>query len=199
MLKLYNAELSGNCYKVRLMLSLLELEYEQVPVDLPGRQHKTSWFRQTLNPLGLVPVLWDGDLIIRDSQAILVYLARRYGNHKWLPNEAEPLARVVQWLSTAVHGIRQGPEAARLHYIFQVPIDVELAQQRAVEILAIMDAHLSQRNWLELEWPTIADIACFPYIALASDGKILLEPYPYVVAWISRIKKLTGFVGMPGL
>lgn len=197
MLKLYDLNLSGNCYKVRLMLSLLGLEHELVAVNLSAGEHKSSAFL-TLNPLGQVPILIDGDVVIRDSQAILVYLARRYGGEDWLPVEAEAMAKVGQWLSTAANEIQHSVAAARLHFIFNAKIDLELAQSRAFKILQVMDGHL-QQDWLEGDRPTIADIACFPYIALAADGKIALEDYPHVIAWISRIKQLPGYVGMPGL
>ena len=84
-IKLYDFELSGNCYKVRLLMSLLGLEHELVPVNLLAGEHKSPKFLQ-LNLLGEVPVLTDGDLVLADSQAILVYLAKKYGNEAWLPN-----------------------------------------------------------------------------------------------------------------
>lgn len=198
MLKLYDLTLSGNCYKVRLMLSLLGLEHELVPVNLQAGEHKSSAFLQ-LNPLGQVPVFIDGDVIIRDSQAILVYLARRYGGEDWLPIEAEAMAKVGQWLSTAANEIQQGIAAARRHFIINAKIDLDLAQSKAYRVLQVMDEHLQERNWLECDRPTIADIACFPYIALAADGKITLKEYPHVIAWINRIMQLPGYVGMPGL
>lgn len=206
MLKLYNLNLSGNCYKVRLMLSLLELEHELVPVNLQAGEHKSSAFLK-LNPLGQVPVLLNGDVVIRDSQAILVYLARHYGDENWLPVEAEAMAKVVQWLSTSANDIQQSVAAARLHFIFNAKIDLDLAQSKAYKILQVMDDHLQERKWLECvsealpqeARPTIADIACFPYIALAADGKIALKDYPHVIAWINRIKQLPGYVGMPGV
>ncbi|PSB32292.1 glutathione S-transferase family protein [Chlorogloea sp. CCALA 695] len=198
MLKLYDLNLSGNCYKVRLMLSLLGLEHELVAVNLSAGEHKSSAFL-TLNPLGQVPILIDGDVVIRDSQAILVYLARRYGGENWLPLEAAPMAKVGQWLSTAANEIQHSVAAARLHFIFNAKIDLELARSRAFKILQVMDEQLRKQDWLEGNRPTIADIACFPYIALAADGKIALEDYPHVIAWISRIKQLPGYVGMPGL
>ena len=197
MLKLYDLTLSGNCYKVRLMLSLLGLEYELVAVNLSAGENKSSAFLK-LNPLRQVPILIDGDVVIRDSQAILVYLARRYGSENWLPLEAEAMAKVGQWLSTATNEIQHSVAAARLHFIFNAKIDLELARSRAFKILQVMDEHL-QQDWLEGNRPTIADIACFPYIALAADGKIALEDYPHVIAWISRIKQLPGYISMPGL
>ncbi len=198
MIKLYNVELSGNCHKGRLMLSLLGLEHELVPVNLLRGEQKSPQFLK-LNPLGQVPVLSDGEVVIRDAQAILVYLARRYGGEDWLPIEAEPMSKVVQWLSTAANEIQHGLAAARLHFLFNAKIDLELAQQKGHKILQILDEHLQERNWLELDRPTIADVACFPYVGLAPDGKISLEGYPHVLSWIEQIKQLPRYIGMPGL
>ncbi|MGD1716201.1 glutathione S-transferase family protein [Dapis sp. BLCC M172] len=199
MIKLYSYELSGNAYKVQLMLSLLGLEYELVRVDLFQGEHKTPEFLE-LNPFGQIPVLTDGELVLQDAQAILVYLARRYGNEDWLPLEAEPMSRVMRWLSTATGEIRQGVEYARRYHKFNMEyINIEYATQKSEYILKIIDEHLGKNNWLALDRPTIADVACFPYVALASDAKISLEPYPNVQAWIERIKQLPGFIGMPGI
>lgn len=141
MIQLYNHEISGNCYKVRLMLSLLELEYELVAVDLMKGEHKYPQFLH-LNPLGQVPVLVDSDLVIRDAQAILVYLARRYGSD-WLPVEAEPMSKIMQWLSTAANEMQHSLAAARKFFLLNAAIDLELAQNRAHEILQIIDKHLA--------------------------------------------------------
>jgi len=198
MLKLYDFTLSGNCYKVRLMMALLNLEHELVSINVKNGEQKTPEFLN-LNQWGQVPVLVDGDLVLRDSQAILVYLARHYGGESWLPNDAEAMSLVMQWLSTAVHDIQQGFAAARVYHLFGRQLDIETATARAYGVLKVMNQHLAQRQWLELNCPTIADIACFPYIALAEDGKISLANYPYVVDWITRVKQLPGYVGMPGL
>lgn len=198
MLKLYDLTLSGNCYKVRLLLSLLGLEYELVPIKFQEGEHRSEPFLQ-LNPLGQLPVLTDGDVVIRDSQAILVYLARRYGSEDWLPLEAEPMSKVVQWLSFAANEIQHSLAAARRYYLFNEQIDIEQDQQKAYQSLQILNQHLPAQQWLECDRPTIADIACFPYVGLAPDGKVSLEAYPYVIAWVERIKQLPGYVGMPGL
>jgi glutathione S-transferase len=96
--------------------------------------------------------------------------------------------------------MRQGLENARLYYLFKVTnINIDRAYQKAEFILRQLDQHLSNRDWLELERLTIADIAVFPYIALAPDGQIDLTPYPFVRAWIERIKALPNFAGMPGI
>jgi glutathione S-transferase len=195
MLKLYDFSLSGNCYKVRLLLSLLGLESELVTVDLQGGQQKTPVFLE-LNLWGQVPVLVDGNFVIRDSQAILCYLAQRYGNESWLPSDPESMGLVMQWLSTAVHDIQQGLAAARVYHLFGRQLDIETATVRAYAVLTEINRHLVQRQWLELNRPTIADVACFPYIALAEDGKISLTDYPHVVAWLKRVKQLPNYTEM---
>jgi len=197
-LKLYDFALSGNCYKARLMLSLLNLEHKIVPLDLKSGNHKSLEFLR-LNLFGQVPVLVDGNTVIRDSQAILVYLARCYGGNSWLPNEAEPMGLVMQWLFTAAHDIQQGLAAARAYHLVGRQLDIDTATQLSHAILTAIDQHLAQRQWLELNCPTIADIACFPYIALATDGKIALGNYANVVAWLTRIKQLPGYVELPSL
>ncbi len=197
MIKLYGHEISGNSYKVRLMLSLLNLEYEWIKVDLMQGEHKTPEYL-AMNPFGQVPLLVDGDIQLADSQAILVYLARQYGGDQWLPLEALPLARVVLWLSTAAGEVRQGPEQARLYHLFGAgtKINIERATQKAELILTQLDQHLSNHDWLELGRSTIADVSVFPYVSLAEDGKISLDTYPHVLEWIDRVKHLPGYVPM---
>ncbi|MBW4657979.1 MAG: glutathione S-transferase [Drouetiella hepatica Uher 2000/2452] len=199
MIKLYGHEISGNSYKVRLFLSLLQLEFEWIKVDLSKAEQKSPE-HLARNPFGQVPTLVDGAITLSDSQAILVYLARQYGGEPWLPIEALPLAQVVRWLSTSAGEVRQGPEHARLYHLFgATDINIERANQKAAFILTQLNQHLSDRTWLEFERPTIADIAVFPYIALAPDGKIDLAPYPNVRVWIDRVKQLPGYIAMAGI
>lgn len=200
MIKLYGHEISGNSYKARLMLSLLNLEYEWIGVDLMGGEHKSPEYL-AMNPFGQVPLLVDGETQLADAQAILVYLARQYGGEQWLPLDPLPMAQVIRWLSTAAGEVRQGPENARLYYLFGAGtnINIERATQKAEFILTQLDRHLSTRTWLEFEHPTIADAAIYPYIALARDGKIELDAYPNVLNWIDRVKQLSGYIPMLGI
>lgn len=198
MIQLYDFVLSGNCHKVRLLLSMLKVDYESLPVNLAAGEHKTNQFLQ-LNPCGQVPVLIDGNVTIRDSQAILVYLARRYGSEDWLPLEPEAIAKIMQWLSFAANEIANSLAAARRYFIFKGQLDIDLTQQKAHQVLQILDRHLTKNHWLECSHPTIADLACFPYVGLAADGKVALDNYPHVIAWCDRIKQLPGYISMPGL
>lgn len=197
-MKLYHTELSGNCHKVRLMLSLLGLKHERILINLAGGEHKTPNFLK-LNPLGQVPVLVDEDTVIRDSQAILVYLVRKCGREDWLPLEPESIAKIMQWLSFSANEINSSLFVARLHFRFGMDFDWATAQAKGKQVLEVMDSHLQGRDWLEIDRPTIADIACYPYVGLAPEGKVSLEPYPNIVNWIKRIKQLSNYEGMAGL
>lgn len=199
MITLYGHELSGNTYKVRLFLELLNLDYDYKPVDLMKGEHRQPPYL-AINPFGQIPALIDGEQVLQDAQAILVYLAQQYGGDTWLPTDAVSLSRVVRWLSTTAGEVRQGPESARLYHLFGVKaINIQRATEKAHLILKLLNNHLSDRTWLEFERPTIADIAVFPYIALAPDGEISLDDYPNVLAWIERVKRLPGFVGMQSI
>lgn len=196
-MKLHDLDLSGNCYKVRLFCGLAGLPLEIAPVDFLAGAHKRPDFL-ALNAFGEIPVLEDGDVTLRDSQAILVYLARKHGLDDWLPTDAEGLARVVQWLSTAANDVARGPNDARLHDKFGYGLDIERARAKSAALLGLFEDRLSQADWLELGRPTLADVACYPYIALAEEGGVSLAPYPAVLRWMDRIRALPGYVGMPG-
>ena len=202
MLKLYGHPLSGNAYKVKLLLGFLGVEYENIDIELERGEHQQPPFL-ALNPFAQVPVLQEGDTVLADAQAILVYLARQYGGDQreiWLPIDPIPMAQVMRWLSTTAGEVRQGPEFARLYHLFKVTtIDIEQANKKSTFIMQQLEQHLNQREWLACDQLTIADVAVFPYVALSRDGQVPLEVYPWVMNWIERIKQQPGFVRMPGI
>lgn len=197
-MKLYDLELSGNCYKVRLFAALAGIELQLEAVDFMAGAHKQSPVID-LNPWGQLPTFTDGEVVLRDSQAILVYLAGRYADRCWYPEDALAQAQIQQWLSTAANEIQHGPGAARLVDKFGFPLDKERALSTAERILGLLESHLKSNQWLVLDHPTIADCAVMPYVALAQEGGINLSDYPAIISWIGRIKALPGFIPMPGL
>lgn len=204
MIKLYNDELSGNCYKLRLFMGLIGLPYTRVPVNFhPGREHKGDAFLR-INPLGQLPAIDDEGYVLRDAQAILVYLASQYdGSGRWLPTDPKARGRVALWLAVA-EDITRTASAARLHDAFGYPFDVVACRNAAHKLFAHIEDHLADGEiedhaWLTGNAPTIADIACFPYIALAPEGGIALGRYPALRRWIARVKALPHFIGMPGI
>lgn len=197
-MKLYDLTLSGNCYKVRLLAALAGIPLEIVPVDFLAGEHKRPPLIE-LNPWGELPILVDGEVVLRDSQAILVYLARRYAGEAWLPSDPAAMAEVVQWLSTAANEVQNGPGAARLVDKFGYDLDKADTLRRAARILPLINARLADHDWLALDRPTIADCAVLPYVALAPEGGVSLSDFPHIRAWIARVKALPGFVPMPGV
>jgi glutathione S-transferase len=198
MIKLYDVELSGNCYKVRLFAALAKIPMELGPVDLAAGEQMREQFL-TLNPWAQVPLLVDGDVVLRDSHAILLYLAARYGTPEWWPSDAASQGRVMQWLSTSAGEIQSGPASARLVEKFGYNLNKPDAVRRSESILRLIEGHLTRNEWLELGRPTIAECAVFPYVAWAPEGSVSLEPYPAIRAWIARIKLLPGFLTAPGI
>ncbi len=198
MIELYEFALSGNCHKVRLMLGLLGLSYHSTAVNSSLREHKSPEFL-SMNPFGQVPVIKDGDAVIRDSQAILVYLAQQYGGEQWWPTDATTSGHIVAWLATAANEMARGPNALRLHHKFGRDIDLDNAQQNTRTLLSIINERLACHEWIATAAPSIADVALYPYIALAPEGKVDLSPYPSVLTWMRRIQALPGYLSMPGM
>lgn len=195
-IKLYRHPLSGHCHRVELFMSILELPYETVDLDMANGAHKAPDFL-ALNPLGQVPVIDDGGVIVADSNAILIYLADKYDSGNWYPSDPVGKAEVQRWLSVAAGPIAFGPAAARLVTVFGAPLNAEELIARAEGILKIIDAVLADRSFLTGEQASIADIAGYSYIAHAPEGNVSLEPFPNVRTWLARIEALPGFVAMP--
>lgn len=192
----YGTALSGHTHRVELFLHLLQLPYRRVEASSAVRQ---SAEYLALNPLGQIPVLQDGELTLSDSNAILVYLALRYApGSGWLPSDPVAAAQVQRWLSLAAGEIAFGPAKARISARFyDTGMPPALMRQLADKVLAFMDASLARSRYLAGAGPTLADIACYAYIAHAPEGGIALDPYPNVLAWIARVQALPHFVAMP--
>lgn len=194
-LVLHRFPLSGHAHRAELFLSLLGLDATLVDVDLRAGAHKQPDFLR-LNRFGQVPVLEDGDAVIADSNAILVYLARTYGHADWLPADPLQAAQVQRWLSVAAGEIASGPARARLITVFGAPYDAQDTIARAHALLRVVEAELQGREWLVGTRPTIADVAAYTYIAHAPEGNVSLDAYPSIRAWLARIEALPGFVPM---
>ncbi|MFT3955697.1 MAG: glutathione S-transferase [Piscinibacter sp.] len=194
-IRLYRYALSGHAHRVQLMLSLLQLPFEMIDVDLGAGEHKTAPFLSR-NPLGQVPVIEDGDFTLADSNAILVYLALSHDpQRRWLPAEARAQASVQRWLGIAAGQLAAGPAAARVAHLFQRPQNPQCAVLARL-LFGVMEQHLATRDWLVGEAPTIADVAMYSYTAHAPEGGITLEAWPRLRAWLQRVEALPGFVGM---
>jgi glutathione S-transferase len=192
-MKLYYHPLSGHSHRARLFLSLLGVEHELIEVDLAAAAHKSPEFLG-MNRFGQVPVLVDGDVTIADSNAILVYLARKFQKTEWLPQTPAREAAVQRWLSVAAGEIAFGPAAARLITVFGAKYNAEELIARAHRILKLIDEELAGREFIVEPHPTIADLALYSYVARAPEGNVNLSFYPNVNAWLRRIEALPRFV-----
>jgi glutathione S-transferase len=180
------------------LCNILGLKYDKVNVDFVNKEHKGEKFLK-LNAFGEIPVFEDGNLRLRDAQAILVYLASKYDKTgQWYPDDAEARGRIQMWLSTG-GGEVMNSAGARLVKILNYPMDLEKLQAGAKRVFGIMNEHLAHREFLELGHATIGDIACFPYTAMAGEGGIELAPYTHILRWIDQVKRLPGFIPMPGI
>jgi glutathione S-transferase len=195
-MKLYSFPLSGHAHRVRLLLSLLGLEVETIDVDLAHGAHKQPEFL-ALNSFGQVPVLVHEGNVIADSNAIMVYLAKTFSRSEWLPEDPVGAAAVQRWLSVAAGPIAYGPAMARLITVFGAKYDAAEIIARSHAILRLIDAELRSHGFLVGESPTLADVACYTYVAHAPEGNVSLGEYPHVRAWLERIEALPGFVAMP--
>lgn len=194
-IKVYRHALSGHCHRIELMLSLLGLPATFIDVDLAAGEHKAPPFLN-LNAFAQVPVLDDQGVILSDSNAILVYLERRYGSGRWLPNDSLKQAQVQRWLSVAAGPLANSAMKARLVTVFNAPFDPAPLIADAHELFAIVDAHLAQQPFLAGDQATLAEVSLYSYIAHAPEGNVSLEPYPHIRAWLKRIEALEGFVPM---
>ena len=192
---LHGTEYSGHAHRVVLFLRMLEIPFRFVAA--PAEVRRSAEFLK-LNPLGQIPVLQDGPVLIADSNAILVYLAKRYAPESpWLPGDPIAAARVQRWLSIAAGELAHGPALARRIVQWGDPGDRQRALETAGRLFRFMDAHLAHAEYLAATHPTLADIACYSYTAHAPEGGVSLQPYPAIRGWLSRIEALERFQPMP--
>ena len=197
-MKLYDFTLSGNCQKIRMMLAMLGIEYETQTISLLDKEQFSPEFL-AINPFHKVPVIDDDGFVLRDSAAILIYLARKYGKSDWHPDDPAEIAEIQQWLSFSVNEVFNGFAMARALIIFKREGDHAAVVELSRQALDVMEQRLKDHDWLALDRITVADIACYPYTALIEEGHVPLDPYPGIRAWIKRVEALPGYVAMPGL
>jgi len=192
---LYDNPVSGHAHRVRLFLSLLGLEHETTEINMHEGEHKTHDYLK-LSPLGQVPTLVDDDIVITDSCAALVYLAKKYGDMHWLPEDPAGAARIQRWLSTASGELYRGPVIARAIELFGRDDDYDAAVQWSDRLLPWMQKELSDHTWLAADQATIADIAMYSYLRVADEGGLDISDYPDIERWLRDVEALDGFIPM---
>ncbi|KZN44603.1 glutathione S-transferase family protein [Pseudoalteromonas luteoviolacea] len=194
---LYSFSLSGNGHKIRHFLSILGLPYELKLLDPHTQEHKREEF-VALNPLGQVPVLVDGDAVICDSNAILVYLAQKYdADNTWYPEEVLLRAEVQKFLSMSAGEVLSGPNLYRGIKVIGKPGDLEQTYDKTICFFVYLDKHLSDRDYLLGAKPSIADIALYTYPKLAVKAGVNLSDFPHIANWFARIESGLSYVDAP--
>ena len=198
MLTLLDDPISGNGYKVRLLLAFLDTPYTYKAFDILKSETRTEEFLK-INPNGRIPVLiLDDGTALPESNAILHYLA---AGSAFLPADRLRHAQVLSWMFFEQYS--HEPNIATLRFWSHLP-SLDAAQQaqipgkraNGIAALKLMNAHLSKHDWLVAGTPSIADIALFAYTHVADEGGFTLADYPAIEAWIARIQGLPGFVPM---
>ena len=190
---LYDFPVSGHAHRVRLFLNMLGVEYDTINIDMRTGAHKDPDYMK-LSPLGQVPMLTDDDVVITDSTAALVYLARKYGSSSWLPEDPAGAASIQRWLSAASGELYRGPVLARAVKLFGRDADYERAVAESTRLFDWMESELERRQWLAAGHATIADIAMYSYIAVSNEGELDLTDYPAIRRWLADVEGLENFL-----
>lgn len=198
MLRLYDDPISGNGYKVRLLLSHLGVDYEYAAVDVMAGGTRTPEFL-ALNPNGKIPALrLDDGTILPESNAILVYMAD--GTRFW-PDDRLARAQTLQWMFFEQYS--HEPAIAVARYWRHLPGMDELQRRRLPELhargnaaLGVMDGHLADRDFFVGDRLGLADIALYAYTHVAEEGGFDLAGYPNVRRWLADVAAQPGHVAI---
>lgn len=194
---LYNSPVSGNCYKVRLLLAHLGIRYETREVDVVDRSNRREVLGNA-NPALRVPTLiLDDGRPLAESNAILWYFG---DGTRFVPDDAYERAQVLQWLFFEQYDVEPALAVVRFWLAYSGTPE-RLAQERREELvrsgnraLAALERHLSEREWLVGDAMTIADISLYAYAHVAHEGAFELQPYPALCAWLDRVAAQPGHV-----
>jgi glutathione S-transferase len=191
---LYDSGSSGNCYKVRLLLAHLGLDYERRELDVVDRSNRAEVLGG-LNPGLRVPTLvLDDGRPLGESGAILNYLAE---GTEYVPDDAYDRAKMLQWMFFEQYSHEPYVAVPRFWLTKSIDVDPEtLAERQRVGYLAFdaMEPHLAGHDYLAAGRYTIADIALYAYTHVAHEGGFALGPYPAIRAWLDRIASQAGHV-----
>ncbi|MEQ1516227.1 MAG: glutathione S-transferase family protein [Usitatibacteraceae bacterium] len=200
MLKVYGDIYSGNCFKVKLLLKQLDVPYEWEHVNVVDKETRTPEFLAK-NPNGRIPVLeLENGVLLPESNAILHYLAE---GSAYLPTDRLAHAQVLQWMFFEQYSHEPYVATARyfIRYLGRPPEYEERLQQKMAPgyaALDVMEQHLKARLFFVNGRYSIADIALYAYTHVAHEGGFDLAKYPFIRAWIDRVRAQPGYVEMDG-
>jgi glutathione S-transferase len=193
---LYDSPVSGNCYKVRLLLAHLGLPYERRTVDVVHRSNRPELLGG-LNPALRVPTLiLDDGRPLAESGAILWYLGE---GSRFVPDDLYERAQVLQWMFFEQYDHEPAIAVTRFWLVYsgraqEFADRLAERQEAGRRALAAMDQHLGSRSYLVGDRLTLADLALYAYTHVADEGGFDLAPYPAVLAWLDRVASEPGHV-----
>ena len=195
-MKLYNSQLSGNCWKVRQMLALLDIPYERVEIDVIDRSNRAEILGGK-NPALRVPTLeLDNGEHLAESNAILWYLA---DGTEYVPTGPLERARALQWMFFEQYEVEPNLAVARFWVAIlgereKYAAELEGKWRGGNRALDAIEGHLANNDWLVAGAFSIADISVYAYTHVAEEGGFDLAPYPGTRAWIGRVAGRPGYV-----
>ncbi|HPN80860.1 glutathione S-transferase family protein [Dokdonella sp.] len=198
MITIHGMQVSGNCYKLKLLLEQLGTPYRWIEVDLAQGGTRTPEFL-ALNPNGKVPILvLEDGRVLAESNAILCYLAEET---RFLPEDRWQRAEVLQWLFFEQYSHEPYIAVARFIRLFLDPGHARHAElprllERGHQALAVIERHLEGKRYLVGDAWSIADIALYAYTHVAHEGGFDLSAYPAINAWLERARGQPGYVGI---
>lgn len=198
MLTLYSMQLSGNSYKVRLLLARLGIPHRLVELDILKGETRTPDFLAK-NPDGHVPLLeLEGGELLAESNAILVYLAE---GTRYLPSDRLARAETLRWMFFEQHSHEPAIAAARfwLHLVNGRELranEIDRWMEEGYAALSLMERHLSKRDYFVGDQATVADLALYAHTHVASEGDFDLSGFPAVNDWLTRVAGEPGHVAM---
>jgi glutathione S-transferase len=193
---LYNSQISGNCYKVRLLLAHLGTPYEKRDVDVIDRSDPRD-FLAGLNPVRRAPTLvLDDGRPLAESNAILWYFGE---GTRFVPDDRYDRAKVLQWMFFEQYEHEPAIAVARFLMTYSGKPELwesqrEQLTKRGIKALQALEGGLDDREWLAGDGMTIADIALYAYTHAADEGGFSLDGYPSIRAWLERVAAQPGHV-----
>jgi glutathione S-transferase len=200
---LHNYDLFEDCYRVRLLASCTEQSLDLTNVDaFPGAEEKSPAYLK-LNPMGHLPILEDGELILRNLLSILVYLAEKDTRKRFVPEGTIARAEMMDWLAFACLDLSVATQA-RAVALLDAPGDIVVLRQKVRALFRILDDRLTRQALHDKPFvvgsvPSVADIALFPAFALSRDYNLDHDEFPALRLWARRMRVLPGFITMPGI
>ncbi len=198
MLHLYEYKPSGNCYKVRLLLTQLEIPFQRSFVDILNKESRTPEFL-TKNPNGRIPLLeLEPGKFLAESNAMLYYLS---ADTPFFPTDAWERAQVMQWLFFEQYSHEPYIATIRfwisyLHKTQEFAAEIAKRREQGYAALAVMEQHLMKHDYFVGGRYTIADIGLFAYTHVAGEGDFDLARFPHILQWIDRIKSQPNYISI---